>query len=79
MTFSKNSTGELMVKFEAFNSQLEEKVFPNMISTHLNMHGLDNYATKIANYSFVTSIIIVWCLSVLMSQLRFISQNFIAC
>ena len=45
---------------------------PTEILSVLQIASLENYTSKIANYSFVCTVIVVWSFSVLMAQIRVI-------
>ena len=45
---------------------------PTEILSVLQIASLENYTSKIANYSFVCTVIVVWSFSVLMAQIKII-------
>ena len=45
---------------------------PTEILSVLQIASLESYTSKIANYSFVCTVIVVWSFSVLMAQIRVI-------
>lgn len=62
-----------------FSSSDKEIQLLANITTKLQVASLENYTNKIANYSFISTIIVVWSFSVLMQNIRTIAQNHVLC
>lgn len=79
VTFEKMQDGGMQVTLQSAYHDLDKGYPANPIIAHVQSESLEYYTDKIANYSFVCTIFVVWSFSVLMAQIRLISQNQIMC
>ena len=75
-TFVRTPGEDLQISFAADSEITIGYTYPELVTSTMREGSYEAFSDKIANYSFVCTVIVVWSFSCMISQIRIISQNF---
>lgn len=75
-TFVRSPGEDLQISFAADSEITIGYTYPELVTSTMREGSYEAFSDKIANYSFVCTVIVVWSFSCMISQIRIISQNF---